>query len=55
MANVLADVQRGSAIPISRQVGLLALAIVIGYVIVRIIYVGYGTTRERVEASGAVR
>jgi NADH-quinone oxidoreductase subunit M len=55
VANVLADVQRGSAIPISRQVGILAIAIVIGYVIVRIIYVAYGTTREPLEAGGAVR
>jgi NADH-quinone oxidoreductase subunit M len=55
VANVLGDVGAGSPIPISREVGLLAIAIVIGYVVVRIVYVGYGSTREPLEAGGAAR
>jgi NADH-quinone oxidoreductase subunit M len=55
VANVLGDVAAGSPIPISRQIGLLAIAIAIGYVVVRIVYVGYGSTREALEAGGAAR
>jgi NADH-quinone oxidoreductase subunit M len=55
VANVLGDVAAGSPIPISRQIGLLAIAIAIGYVVVRIVYVGYGSTREPLEAGGAAR
>jgi len=55
VANVLSDVAAGSAIPISREIGLLAIAIAIGYVVVRIAYVGYGSTREPLEAGGAAR
>jgi NADH-quinone oxidoreductase subunit M len=55
VANVLSDVGAGSPIPISREIGLLAIAIAIGYVVVRIAYVGYGSTREPLEAGGAAR
>jgi NADH-quinone oxidoreductase subunit M len=55
VANVLSDVAAGSPIPISREVGLLAIATAIGYVVVRIAYVGYGSTREPLEAGGAAR
>jgi hypothetical protein len=53
--NVLADVGSGSPIPISREVGILAVAIPIGYVIVRILYVAYTETREPLGAGGAAR
>jgi NADH-quinone oxidoreductase subunit M len=55
VANVLSDVAAGNPIPISREVGLLAIAIAIGYVVVRIAYVGSGSTREPLEAGGAAR
>ena len=55
VASVLSDVATASPIPISREVGLLAIAIAIGYVVVRIAYVGYGSTREPLEAGGAAR
>jgi NADH-quinone oxidoreductase subunit M len=55
VSNVLVDVDGASPIPISREVGLLAIAIVIGYVVVRTVYVASGTRQERLETGGAAR
>jgi NADH-quinone oxidoreductase subunit M len=55
VANVLADVGRGSPIQVGPEVGLVAIAIPIAYVVIRIIYLGYADTRDPLEASGAAR
>jgi NADH-quinone oxidoreductase subunit M len=55
VANVLADVERGSPIAISPEIGLIAIAMPIIYVVVRIIYVGYADTRDPIEAGGPAR
>jgi NADH-quinone oxidoreductase subunit M len=55
VANVLADVGRGSPIQIAPEVGVIAVAIPIAYVVVRIIYLGYSDTREPLEAGGGAR
>jgi NADH-quinone oxidoreductase subunit M len=53
--NVLADVSSGSSIPISPEAGIVAIAIPIAYVVIRILYVAYSGTREPLEAGGAAR
>jgi NADH-quinone oxidoreductase subunit M len=53
--NVLTDVGSGSPIPISREAGILAVAIPIAYAVVRIVYVAYTETREPLGAGGAAR
>jgi NADH-quinone oxidoreductase subunit M len=55
VANVLADVRTGSPIPISPEVGVIAIAIPIAYIVIRMIYVGYADSRERLEAGGPAR
>jgi NADH-quinone oxidoreductase subunit M len=55
VANVLADVGRGSPIQIAPEIGVIAVAIPIAYVVVRIIYLGYADTRDPLEAGGAAR
>jgi NADH-quinone oxidoreductase subunit M len=55
VANVVNDVGSGSPIPIAPEVGLVAIAIPIAYVVIRMIYLGYAGTREPIEAGGAAR
>jgi NADH-quinone oxidoreductase subunit M len=55
VTNVLADVGRGSPIQIAPEAGLVAIAIPIAYVVVRIVYLGYAGAREQLEAGGAAR
>ena len=55
VANVLADVGQGSPIQIAPEAGLIAIAIPIAYVVIRVIYLGYADTREPLEAGGAAR
>ncbi len=55
VANVLADVGQGSPIQIAPEAGVIAIAIPIAYVVIRIIYLGYADTREPLEAGGAAR
>jgi NADH-quinone oxidoreductase subunit M len=55
VANVVNDASRGAPIPIAPEVGLIAIAIPIAYVVIRMIYLGYAETREPLEAGGAAR
>jgi NADH-quinone oxidoreductase subunit M len=55
VANVLADVGRGSPIQIAPEAGVVAIAIPIAYVVIRVIYLGYADTRDPLEASGTAR
>ncbi len=55
VANVLADVGRGSSIAIAPEAAVIAIAIPIAYVVIRIIYLGYAETRDPLEAGGATR
>jgi NADH-quinone oxidoreductase subunit M len=55
VANVLADAEGGSPIAIAPEAGIIAIAIPIAYVVLRMIYVGYSDTREPLEAGGTVR
>ena len=55
VVNVLNDAGRGAPIPIAPEVGLVAIATPIAYVVIRMIYLGYTDTREPLEAGGAAR
>jgi len=57
VANVLRDVTRASAIAIAPEVAVVAIALPIAYVVLRLIYVAYEDTRggQAIEAGGAAR
>jgi hypothetical protein len=57
VTNVLRDVGGASSIAIAPEVAVVAIALPIAYVILRLIYVAYEDTRaaERLEAGGAAR
>jgi NADH-quinone oxidoreductase subunit M len=55
VVNVVNDVAAGAPIPVPPEVGLVAIAIPIAYVVIRMIYLGYAETREPLEAGGAAR
>jgi hypothetical protein len=55
VVNVVNDVATAEPIPLAPEVGLIAIAIAIAYVVIRMIYIGYADTREPLEAGGAAR
>jgi hypothetical protein len=57
VASVLRDVGSATAIPIAPEVAIVAIALPIVYVVVRVIYVAYEDARaaEPLEAGGAAR
>jgi NADH-quinone oxidoreductase subunit M len=55
VGRALADVATGSPIPIAPEAAVVAIAIPIAYVVIRMVYVGYAGTREPLEVGGQAR